>query len=83
MFQIVCIAPSYHAFTDAIIGSTQHRLPMAYLSATLAEKIAGRLSAKEYENCGDDYFVVVPYGESAFTSRLPAPCIAPDDFMPF
>jgi hypothetical protein len=66
MFQIVRIAPTYCQFTDAIIGSSQHRLPMPYTIEALAHKIAGILSQREYDGFGDDHFVVVPYGESAF-----------------
>lgn len=82
MYQIVRIYPLYHAFTDAMIGSAAQRLPMAYHSEALAHKLAGRLTDEDYRSCGDDHFVVVPYGESPFRFRLPAPA-APADDCPF
>lgn len=83
MFQIVRIAPIHHAFTDAIIGSSQHPLPMSYKLEELAHKLAGILSDREYEGCGDDHFVVVPYGESAFAPRTVRRPVTAFDDMPF
>lgn len=67
MFQIVRIAPRHCPITDAMTGSTAHRLPMAYHSSDLAHKLAGRMHQADYEACGDDTFIVVPYGACPFT----------------
>jgi hypothetical protein len=60
-YQIVCTYPVFSPFNDALIGAKARRLPMAYTSKALAQKLAGRMSEESYQNCGDDSFKVVEY----------------------
>ncbi len=69
MFEIVRIDPVFCSITDGMIGSRATRLPMAYQSEALAQKLAGRLGDADYKSCGDACFKVVPVGQSPFVSR--------------
>jgi hypothetical protein len=72
MFQIIERFPVYCQITDGLIGSSGRRLPMAYRSQALAEKLASRLSQASYESCGDSSFSVVKYGEHSPCPRAQA-----------
>lgn len=69
MFEIVRIDPIFCSITDGMIGSRATRLPMAYQSEVLAQKLAGRLRDADYKSCGDASFRVVPVGGSPFAPR--------------
>lgn len=79
MYEIICVSPLYDWNTDAIIGSKYTRLPMTYFNMRLAQKIAGRLSDIAWNECGDDHFIVVPYGKSA-QKRIMEPPPVYDDY---
>lgn len=82
MFKIVETQPTYCGITDGIIGSTTRVLPMTYCTEAFARKIAGILSEREYEACGDGHFEARS-AEDPFRLRLPTffgPTLADDDF---
>lgn len=82
MYQIFEIRPTYCAITDGLIGSSAHPLPMLYRSERLARKLAGVFGQRDYDNCGDNTYVVVEYGQSPYTRRA-WPMTAPADDFPF
>jgi hypothetical protein len=81
-FQIVETWPTYHAFTDAMIGSTSRAVRYCNTEA-FARRLAGKLHQADYENCGESSFEV---RSTTKGKRLDAPVIAPtygDDEIPF
>lgn len=59
MFQIVEVYPVHCQITDGIIGSKSLPLPMTYYRRDYALAHAGRLSRRNYEECGDSSFRVI------------------------
>lgn len=59
MFQIVKIDPVHCQITDGIVGSKAQILPMTYHRADYARALAGVLSRRDYEECGDATFRVI------------------------
>jgi hypothetical protein len=70
MYQIVHLTPVYHFSTDAYLGQRVIERSHGYLTLELALKIAGRRWDEDYNRCGDDSFVVVPFGGSPYADRI-------------
>ncbi len=83
-FQIIRLVAVEHPIYGGVCGSKAVSLPMSYHSEALAHKLAGVFTERDYEACGDDHFVVVPYGTdwTVWNRYTPAATIAADD-MPF
>lgn len=84
MYQIARIIPIYCPSTDGLTGHKAKLLPMTYVHERLAHKIAGRREARDFDNHGDDSFVVIRVGDSPFSQRRPLP-LQPDEIwdLPF
>lgn len=64
-FQIVQGSPVHCQITDGIVGSSYRVLPMTYFNERYANALAGFMGRRNWEECGDDWFYVIPAGERA------------------
>ena len=83
MYQIVELSPVYHFSTDAYLGERVSSRSHGYLTLALAHKIAGWKAQIDYDRCGDNSFVVVPFGGDPWRDRLIDPALLTTDEIVF